>query len=58
MRVVRLRLEPTRWGTRSLGMLTITFTDRYRLTEGKALIQLPCDPVPATASPARTAASC
>jgi uncharacterized protein (DUF58 family) len=49
-RVVRLELQPTRWGTRSLGMLAITFTDRYRLTEGKALIQLPvitCRPLPA-----------
>jgi uncharacterized protein (DUF58 family) len=49
-RVARLRLEPTRWGTRSLGMLVITCTDRYRLTEGKALLQLPlirCRPLPA-----------
>jgi uncharacterized protein (DUF58 family) len=49
-RVVRLELEPTRWGTRSLGMLAITFTDRYRLTEGKALVALPvvtCRPLPA-----------
>ena len=31
-------------------MLAITFTDRYRLTEGKALVQLPgdhCRPLPA-----------
>ena len=50
VRVARLELEPTRWGTRSLGMLAITFTDRYRLTEGKALVQLPvitCRPLPA-----------
>jgi uncharacterized protein (DUF58 family) len=49
-RVARLELEPTRWGTRSLGMLAITFTDRYRLTEGKTLVQLPlitCRPLPA-----------
>jgi uncharacterized protein (DUF58 family) len=50
VRVVRLPLEQARWGTRSLGMLLITFTDRYRLTEGKVLIQLPviqCRPLPA-----------
>jgi uncharacterized protein (DUF58 family) len=50
VRVARLQLEPARWGTRSLGMLAITCTDRYRLTEGKALIQLPairCRPLPA-----------
>ncbi len=50
VRIVCLRLQPTRWGTRSLGMVTITFTDRYRLTEGKALLQLPvirCRPLPA-----------
>jgi len=49
-RIAHLLLEPTRWGTRSLGMLAITFTDRSRLTEGKALIQLPvvtCRPLPA-----------
>ncbi len=50
IRVARLRLEPARWGTRSLGLLMITFADRYRLTEGKAMIQLPwvaCRPKPA-----------
>ena len=50
IRVAHLELEPIRWGTRSLGMLTITFTDRYRLAEGKVLIQLPvitCRPLPA-----------
>lgn len=49
-RIARLALEPTRWGSRSLGLLVITCTDRYRLTEGKALIQLPtiqCRPLPA-----------
>jgi uncharacterized protein (DUF58 family) len=49
-RVARIQLEPARWGTRSLGMLMITMTDRYRLTEGKALVQLPtvrCRPLPA-----------
>jgi uncharacterized protein (DUF58 family) len=49
-RVMRLQLQPTRWGTRSLGMVTITLTDRYRLSEGKALLQLPvmqCRPLPA-----------
>jgi uncharacterized protein (DUF58 family) len=50
IRVARLRLEPTRWGSRSLGMLIVTLTDRYRLTEGKALVVLPeikCRPLPA-----------
>jgi uncharacterized protein (DUF58 family) len=50
VRGARLQLEPTRWGNRSLGMLTITCTDRYRLSAGKALIQLPsvrCRPLPA-----------
>jgi uncharacterized protein (DUF58 family) len=50
MRVACLRFEPTRWGSRSLGMLVVTLTDRYRLTEGKALVQLPeikCRPLPA-----------
>jgi uncharacterized protein (DUF58 family) len=49
-RVARLALEPTRWGRRSLGALVITYTDRYRLVEGRALLQLPeiqCRPLPA-----------
>jgi uncharacterized protein (DUF58 family) len=49
-RVVHLELTPVRWGTRSLGMLQITLTDRYRLTEGTALVRLPwihCRPLPA-----------
>jgi uncharacterized protein (DUF58 family) len=50
VRVARLHLEPMRWGSRSLGMLVVTLTDRYRLTEGKALVGLPdikCRPLPA-----------
>jgi uncharacterized protein (DUF58 family) len=50
IRVARLHLEPMRWGSRSLGMLVVTLTDRYRLTEGKALVGLPdikCRPLPA-----------
>jgi uncharacterized protein (DUF58 family) len=49
-RVVKLELTPVRWGTRSLGLLQITLTDRYRLTEGTAQIRLPwinCRPLPA-----------
>jgi uncharacterized protein (DUF58 family) len=45
-----LWLTPTRWGRYSLGILAITFTDRYRLFEGRALAQLPhvtCLPEPA-----------
>jgi len=36
-----LRVVPTRWGRYSLGVLVITFTDRYRLTEGTAIAYLP-----------------
>jgi uncharacterized protein (DUF58 family) len=39
-RPVGLRLMPTRWGRYSPGMLLITFTDRYALTEGIAWLQL------------------
>jgi uncharacterized protein (DUF58 family) len=49
-RFARLRLVPMRWGRRSLGLLVITFTDRYRLSEGEILVQLPlvnCRPRPA-----------
>lgn len=49
-RFAHLRLVPLRWGRRSLGLLVITFTDRYRLSEGKVLVQLPfvnCRPRPA-----------
>jgi uncharacterized protein (DUF58 family) len=49
-RVARLALEPTRWGRRPLGVLVITYTDRYRLVEGRAVLQLPdiqCRPLPA-----------
>jgi uncharacterized protein (DUF58 family) len=52
-RLAHLRLVPTRWGNRSLGVLTITFTDRYRLSEGTASVQLPfvnCRPHPAQLS--------
>ena len=40
-RTAVLRVEPTRWGRYSLGVLMITFTDRYRLTEGTAVVELP-----------------
>jgi uncharacterized protein (DUF58 family) len=49
-RVAYIRLQATRWGVRSLGVLVITFLDRYWLTEGKAVVQLPtirCRPLPA-----------
>ncbi|HTA07708.1 MAG TPA: DUF58 domain-containing protein [Streptosporangiaceae bacterium] len=49
-RVARVALEPTRWGRRSLGVLVITYTDRYRLAEGRAVLELPeiqCRPLPA-----------
>ena len=49
-RAAGLRLEPVRWGRYSLGVLEITFTDRYRLFEGRAVAQLPhvsCLPDPA-----------
>jgi uncharacterized protein (DUF58 family) len=49
-RAAVLGLEPVRWGRYSLGTLEITFTDRYRLFEGKAITQLPhvtCLPNPA-----------
>jgi uncharacterized protein (DUF58 family) len=40
-RTAILRVAPTRWGRYPLGVLMITFTDRYRLTEGTAVVQLP-----------------
>jgi uncharacterized protein (DUF58 family) len=40
-RPVGVRLMPTRWGRYSPGMLQVTFTDRYSLTEGSTLVQLP-----------------
>jgi uncharacterized protein (DUF58 family) len=40
-RTAVLRVVPTRWGRYSLGVLVITFTDRYRLTEGTAVVELP-----------------
>ena len=40
-RPVLLRLVPGRWGTYSRGTLVITLTDRWRLAEGKVLVQLP-----------------
>jgi uncharacterized protein (DUF58 family) len=40
-RTAVLQVLPTRWGRYSLGVLMITFTDRYRLTEGTAVVQLP-----------------
>lgn len=40
-RPTSLRLLPMRWGRYSPGMVVITFTDRFHLTEGKALVQLP-----------------
>jgi uncharacterized protein (DUF58 family) len=49
-RFAQLRLVPMRWGRRSLGLLVLTFTDRYWLSEGKVLVQLPsvnCRPRPA-----------
>jgi uncharacterized protein (DUF58 family) len=49
-RVALLALQPTRWGRRSLGVLAVTYTDRYRLVEGRAVLQLPdiqCRPLPA-----------
>jgi len=49
-RSASLRLVPMRWGRRSLGLLMITFSDRYRLTEGRVLVRLPsvnCRPRPA-----------
>lgn len=48
-RTARLRLMPMRWGRRSLGVLVITFTDRYRLSEGEVRVPLPfvsCRPWP------------
>jgi uncharacterized protein (DUF58 family) len=50
LRTVRLRFTPERWGSRRLGLLAVTLTDRYRLTEGRVLISLPlidCRPAPA-----------
>ena len=50
-RTAVLRVVPTRWGRYSLGVLVITFTDRYRLTEGTAVVQLPfVSPYPQAAS--------
>ena len=49
-RAASLRLVPVRWGRRSLGLLMITFSDRYRISEGRVLVQLPsvnCRPRPA-----------
>jgi uncharacterized protein (DUF58 family) len=49
-RFARLKLVPMRWGRRSLGLLTITFTDRFRLSEAEVRLQLPlvnCRPRPA-----------
>ena len=40
-RVAGIRLMPTRWGRYSPGMVLVTFTDRFHLTEGRALVQLP-----------------
>jgi uncharacterized protein (DUF58 family) len=40
-RTAVLQVVPTRWGRYSLGVLMITFTDRYRLSEGTAVVQLP-----------------
>jgi len=40
-RTAVLRVVPTRWGRYSLGVLVITLTDRYRLTEGVAVVELP-----------------
>ena len=40
-RVAAIRLMPTRWGRYSPGMVQVTFTDRYHLTQGRALVQLP-----------------
>jgi uncharacterized protein (DUF58 family) len=40
-RAAVLWVVPTRWGRYSLGVLVITFTDRYRLTEGTAVVELP-----------------
>jgi uncharacterized protein (DUF58 family) len=40
-RVAVIRLMPTRWGRYSPGIVLVTFTDRYHLTEGRALVQLP-----------------
>jgi uncharacterized protein (DUF58 family) len=51
VRAAVLQVVPTRWGRYSLGVLTITFTDRYRLTEGTAIVQLPfVSPYPQSAS--------
>jgi uncharacterized protein (DUF58 family) len=50
-RAAVLPVVPTRWGRYSLGLLMITFTDRYRLTEGTAMVQLPfVSPYPQSAS--------
>ena len=49
-RAAVLWLVPTRWGRYSLGTLVVTFTDRYHLFEGNALVHLPqvtCWPDPA-----------
>jgi uncharacterized protein (DUF58 family) len=40
-RVAVVRLMPTRWGRYSPGMVLVRFTDRYHVTEGRALVQLP-----------------
>jgi uncharacterized protein (DUF58 family) len=51
VRAAVLPVVPTRWGRYSLGLLMITFTDRYRLTEGSAIVQLPfVSPYPQSAS--------
>jgi len=51
VRAAVLPVVPTRWGRYSLGLLMITFTDRYRLTEGTAMVQLPfVSPYPQSAS--------
>jgi uncharacterized protein (DUF58 family) len=50
-RTAVLRVVPTRWGRYSLGVLMLTFTDRYRLTEGTAVAHLPfVSPYPQAAS--------
>jgi uncharacterized protein (DUF58 family) len=49
-RPVYLPFTPVRWGSRPVGMLSVTLRDRHRLTEGKALLHLPfvnCRPQPA-----------
>jgi uncharacterized protein (DUF58 family) len=50
-RPVSVRLMPTRWGRYSPGMLLVTFTDRYALTEGVTSVQL--DYVAVRPNPAR-----